>query len=487
MKKLNRKGFTLIELLGVITIIGMVLSMIYGLLLFGVNVFKKTSDDFVIQSDVRLAMEKTNKLVRFSTALFAVPNVEYMDDEWNYIGMNQDHTMIINYTWDTATKTHVEEVMVGPYNGMTFNIGFEKNNNLSTDNDLKLYFESFSENGNSKRYDIKSGYEALNSLQVINYGTLTHPATALAYRGEDFSYENNIIVNIAMVLDTSGSMGSGLVNPNGSISTSNPSRISVLIAQSKVIVEQFASNPNNNVSINIALVPFSSYAKTPSSFYDVKTSSAKNSLMATLDAIKASGNTNTGDALRRAYYALNTKQISDLSTATAGTEIKNYTVILVDGESNNSSMANTSSTLTVWGCVSWFWGRCSKEGYVSSTSWESHYYLNDGTINACSFTPTSTSCTPGYVNSISQANTYVDLMGEYLSNHDFVSNYLVSFATDVSQSQIVYIATSTNIPDARVFYATNASQLGLSFTEIQMAITNDLWQILGPKLTLGVQ
>jgi hypothetical protein len=56
----------------------------------------------------------------------------------------------------------------------------------------------------------------------------------------------------------------------------------------------------------------------------------------------------------------------------------------------------------------------------------------------------------------------------------------------VNQSEITYIATSTGTPTNRVFFATNADQLGLSFTEIQMSITNDLWHFLGPKLTAVV-
>lgn len=481
MKVMNKKGFTLVELVVVIAIIGMVITTIMGLLFYGYDVYTLTSKDFTVQSDVRLAMEKTNKLVRFSNALFAVPDVTYKDPEWNYIGMNADHTAIIDYKWDSTSQTHIQEVMVGPYNGMTFNIGFEKDNNLSKDNTIRMYFESYNADGSVKRYDIKSGYEALNSLQVVNYGTETNPATALAYRQENYAYTNfNMIVNIEMILDVSGSMGWGLVDPNASVnSTTNPSRISVLRTQSKMIVEKFAQNTNADVAINIALSPFATYAKSPSIFYNVKNASEKTSLLNTITNLGASGNTNTGDGLRRAYYKLLDKQTSDLASATTSTIVKNYTIILVDGESNHSSMYNTSSTERI--CTRYKNNVCTR--WKNQTTWVEHYYEADGTINNCTFTSSSTDCTPGYVSNTSHAYDYVALIGQYLSNPDFVTNYLVSFATDVSQSQITFLADATNIPNQRVYYATDADQLGLSFTDIQMSITNDLWHFLGPKLS----
>jgi uncharacterized protein YegL len=480
MKKMNRKGFMLMELIVVLAIIGTVITTIFGLLFYGYDVFTLTSNDFKVQSQVRMAMEKTNTLVRFSRALFAVPDVVYMDAEWNYIGMNDARTEIINYKWDTTTQTHIPEIMVGPYEGITFNIGFDKQNNLSKDNTLRMYFESLNFDGSVKRYEIKSGYEALNSLQVVNYGTETNPARALAYREDQYSYENfKLVVNIALVLDVSGSMGWGLVNPGGNITTANPSRISVLETQSKMIVEKFAQNSNSDVSINLALVPFSTYAKTPSIFYDVKNTTSRTTLLGKIDALVASGNTNTGDGFRRAYYQLYNKQVSDIAAATTDTIVKNYTIILVDGESNHSSQFNTSSSTKV--CTRYdSHGVCTR--YKTTTTWTQNYFSADGTINNCTFTSSSTSCTPGYVSNTSQANAYVTLMGAKLNNPDFVTNYLVAFATDVSQPQITYIATATGTPSAKTYFATNADQLGLSFTEIQMSITNDLWHFLGPKL-----
>lgn len=488
MKKMDKKGFTLVEVLGALAIVGIVLTMIFSLLFYGFNVFNFASSEYQVQSGTRLALQETDKLVRYSTAIFAVPDVTYMDAEWSYIGMNDDNTEIINFKWDAATQTHVQEIMVGPYEGVTFNIGFSKDNNLSTDNSLKLYFESYAPDGTTKRYNIQSGYEALNALQVINYGTIAHPARALAYRNETAAFENyKIIVNIAMVLDTSGSMAWDLNGNTIRYGSTTPSRISILKTQAHALVDNFASNSNSDVKINISLVPFESLAPTPSQFYDIKNSAQKTSILSAITNLNANGSTNTGDALRRAYYQLNTKWTSDTQTATVDTIIKNYTIILVDGDTNTHSMYNTSSTSTSWGCIKWnSKGKCTLNGDVTTTTWQQQYYTGSSGINDCEFTSTATTCTPGYVSGNdgnSTANNYVALMGAKLNDPDFVSNYVVSFASNVTASQITFIAGATNTPTERIYYATDADSLGLSFTEIQMSITNELWRFLGPKLS----
>jgi hypothetical protein len=373
--------------------------------------------------------------------------------------------------------------MVGPFPDITFNIGFTKDYNLSTDNSLKLYFEAYGADGTSQRYNIVSGYEALNALQVVNYGTESHPATALAYRDETASYENyNVIVNIAMVLDTSGSMEDAI---NGNYPTSsNPSRISILRTQVAALVDNFAANTNSDVSINISLVPFATYSPNPSSFFDIKDTNDNANIKEEISDLDATGFTNTGDGLRRAYYQLLAKSTADAASANVDTIIKNYTIILVDGDTNTHSMSNTKTITKV--CTRYKNGVCTK--YKDTITWTQQYFTDGDTIEDCTFTPTSTTCTPGYVTntySVSVSNNYVALMGANLSDPDFTTNYIISFAEDTTPSQIVFIADSTNTPnDAdHIYAATSAEELGLSFTQIQMSITNELWRFLGPKLT----
>jgi prepilin-type N-terminal cleavage/methylation domain-containing protein len=489
---LNKKGFTLVEVLVVLAITGMVTTMIFSLLFYGFDVFSMTSKEYELQTNVRMAMQKTDKLVRYSTALFAVPDLMYLDDEWDYVGVSEDGTKIVSYTWNNTSHSHDETILVGPYDGVTFDMGFSKSNTLSTDNTLQLYFDSFDVNGSSRRYHIQSGYESLNALQVIDYGTASHPSKALAFRNETHSYENyKIIVNIAMVLDTSGSMDWDLKGNQINSGSTTKSRIDILKTQASAMVENFAQNSNGDVSINISLVPFGSYAKTPSIFYDIKKSSDKTTILSKINGLNATGSTNTGDGLRRAFYQLDTKRKADLAATSADTIVKNYTITLVDGVTNTHSMKNTSSTTTSWGCIEWKNnGKCKTEGNVTTTSWDKQYYTDSGTIKNCSFVLEGTSCTPGYDSGNdgnADANGYVTLMGAKLSNPDFSTNYMVSFAMSKTTSPIGFIATATATPSERIYYATDADSLGLSFTEIQMSITNELWRFLGPKLTATAQ
>ena len=107
MKRNHKKGFTLIELVVVITIIGLIGTSVTGLLVFGLDIFGLANRDYQMQTDVRMALEDTSKLVRFAKAMFAVPNVDYMDDEWNYIGLNDDNTAIVDYKWDPVSGSHI--------------------------------------------------------------------------------------------------------------------------------------------------------------------------------------------------------------------------------------------------------------------------------------------------------------------------------------------------------------------------------------------
>ena len=104
MGKNVKKGFTLIELIVVITIMGLIGGTVTSLLLFGYNVYGDVSEDFDAQVALRSSLQELSKTMRFAKAMFAVPGTEYLDDEWNYIGLNEDKTMIIDYKWDPWIK-----------------------------------------------------------------------------------------------------------------------------------------------------------------------------------------------------------------------------------------------------------------------------------------------------------------------------------------------------------------------------------------------
>lgn len=501
MKRLNnKKGFTLLELIVVIAIIGMVITTIFSLLFIGYDVYGKASDDFQIQSDVRLAMEEINTTVRSSKAVFAVPDVSYKDAQWNYLGMNEEKTKIIDYQWDPITKKHIEKVMVGPYDGVTFEIKFDKVNSMSKDNSLKMYFEAYTNGKTSQRFDVMTGYEALNSLQVINYGTESKPATALAYRADEFHYENmKIYVNIALILDTSGSMNDTV----GGSSTNNKSlrRIAILKEKTNLLIEEFATNTNPDVIINMALVEFNSNANALKSFKNVKTQKA--TLKSDVDAMcggsnqSCSGGTNTGDGLRRGFYALETLKASQLAANNNALEeivIKNYIIQLSDGVYTyyTENVASTTSTIEEVCTRTNWWGTCTRWENQTIITPNYDYYLGQGNVST-SYTKNNIGTrigipyTTGFGNKEDPSGLeyirQVSAMG--LDNQENYTNYIIGFSNDVTGGVMEKIRVATNTHESRVFSAADADELGLTFTNIQMSITNDTWHYLGPKLVGG--
>lgn len=457
----NNKGFTLLELIVVLSIIGLVITTIFSILFFGYDVFARTQKEFDIQSQVRLALEEMGGMIRDSRALFAVPSVEYKDPEWRYIALNDTHDRIVNHTYNTVTSSWEESTLIGPYDGVTFKIGFDKHNNMSRDNFLRMYIEAYTGDGSFKRFDIQSGYEALNALQVVDYGTVANPAIALAYRNDDFAYENfELVVNVALILDYSGSMDS----PISDDETGSPKRITILREKVANLVRQFSENENDDVNIFMSVIPFNASANNPSDFYNIKDSTQRTNLLNRVNQRTAEGATNTGDGLRRGYHQLNNKLQNDLNGASGDTIIKNYTIVLVDGDSNSYTGNHTRSCFLIF---------CSRE-FQS-------FFFDDGNVNAIRGTQAGT----GFVNDSNNttlARQYVTAISTYLTASDFATNYLISFASGSTAEGITNVKNALSVPDSRYFDAQSSEALELSFTEIQMQITNDLWHFLGPKL-----
>ena len=499
-----KKGFTLIELIVVIAIMGLIGGSVTGLLIFGLDIFGLANRDFQMQTDVRMALEDTSKLVRFAKAMFAVPDVDYKDDEWNYIGLNEDSTMIVNYVWDPSLGSdggHQAIPMVGPYEGVTFNIGFYKEDNMQKDNTIQVYFEMFHQDGTVKRFNIQTGYEALNSLQVVDYGTELNPARALAYRSDDFHYENYLLkVNITLILDISGSMDFSLTGVQNNVSY-NDRRVTIMKNQTKALIESFATNTNDDVEINIALVPFNGSANSVKVFRNVKTEKASlisdvNSLCGGLNNNQdCEGGTNTGDGMRRAYYRLLQKsqaQAND-STITRDYKIKNYNIFLSDGATSFRSLNYVQTgTESVYECSWWGWN-CR---WVDYPVFSSSHFTADGNIQE-KYPPANGPAGIYYESDGSGTNTsatewdYVETIGAMLggilpvTGHDeelTVTSYVIGFTEGISQEVVYDIAGTMNVPDERVYFANDEDSLSLSFSDIQLSITNDTWHYLGPKL-----
>lgn len=475
----NSKGFTLLELIVVISIIGLVITTIFSILFFGYDVYGRTQKDFDMQSQVRVAMEEMGNLIRDSRAVFAVPSIEYKDPEWRYIAVNSTGDKVVSFSFDTVHSRWEEKVLMGPFEGVTFKIGFDKLNSMSKDNTLRMYVEAYTDGGLSQRFDIQSGYQALNALQVIDYGTEAAPAIALAYRSDEFVYENQkLIVNIALVLDYSGSMNWNIDETKKDNVPVNERRITILRTKVKELVAQFASNQNENIEIYISATMFDETANIPTNetkhFFFVRNTTERTTLLERIDNRQADNGTNTGDGFRRAYHKLKNKSDNDNPTNDPNIIVKNYTIVLVDGDSNY--FTGDARATCFFGLF------CRDHEYRS-------YYLGDGNTLLRSFSNSFRTGAFLLGEDHPIVRGYDTVTGKMLVDNDFSTAYLISFGKINKKNGVITdsdsinnLKTALSLTDSHFFRADSEESLGLSFSDIQLQITNDYWHFLGPKL-----
>ena len=169
--------------------------------------------------------------------------------------------------------------------------------------------------------------ESKNALQVVDRSYL-NLGNALAYRYDSRIGEaSNAQAVVSMVLDRSGSMDDNM--QGNSTSTTSAKRITKMKAEAVRLVEALSKNTN----INISIIPFSSTANNPGDMLSANKNLS--SIKSTINALTASGGTNTGDAIRRGYYQI--KNFNEKEENKNRTN-KNFMIILVDGVTTFASV-----------------------------------------------------------------------------------------------------------------------------------------------------
>ncbi|WP_312702229.1 vWA domain-containing protein [Sedimentibacter sp.] len=335
-----RRGITLIELLLAIALISLIIIPVTNFLLLGIRGHAVTIDEFDIQSNTRVVSTKINSIIRDASGVFVLhrEDDDKLTDEWNYIMLNEDHTKLLEYVWDSASKKHVAKELVKGINDISFDLKFTKNN--PSDVDKLLQFDLNVMHGD-KTKAITTELEAKNALQVIDRSYL-NVGNTLAYRYDSRLDEaSNAQAVISMVLDTSGSMGSTMSNGTAYDSNSNAnyhSRMKKMKAEAVRLVDALSKNAN----INVSIVPFSSTANDPKQMLQISgnLTTIKNSI----NGFSADGGTNTGDGIRRGYY-----QIKDFNedNANKNKTNKNFMIILVDGVTTFASVYKVNELVSV--------------------------------------------------------------------------------------------------------------------------------------------
>lgn len=472
----NKKGFTLVELIIVIAILGIILSVSFNMMLFGVNAHKKTLSEYELQSSIRIASERTNDIVKYSSSLFTIPEGSFrkdnLDKEWDYFGLSEDRKQIIHYKANPSKvssidpKFHDELVVVDNQDGIEYDFIFKKNDALTSSNLLEFTIEA--RTSDNKKVEIITELNAINSGFVKDYGTSINLANAIAFRSDRLVSQvpaKNKVGVITMVLDVSGSMGDKL---GGSTSDKNKSKISLLKDSAKNIVDGFASEKDLNLQLSI--VPFSTsanypyptsayYSKENHPFYDLSIQPQVNTVKSVLGNFNADGGTNTGDGLRRAYYNTVTKKNSLVLN---NKDPKNYLIVLVDGVSTFSSVKGG--------------GYFTQDGYLSDLTWRNWgSFSYEGVM--------------GEGNELDYyATQYVNLMGKKsVDNKLYDAVYVIGFSSKVNELESVNdIAEALGITNPEssknVFKFTDTTfTLDGVFDSIREDIVQQLWRVEGPK------
>lgn len=473
MKQRQSKiGVTLIELVIAISLLSLVSATAFSLLFFGINVVKESNKEAEIQHSARMVLYETSDIIRYSTAVFTIPRSSFrpdnLDSGWDYIGINEvivqpaqggnpavTSHQIVKYTYNTITNTHVPNVLLRAQSGINYAFVFDKVSPQDEDCLLQFTIEGFPEGSLDEfglpraTLTITSEVEARNSLQVIDLATPGDPAYAIAYRNDE--RQKSVVGHVVMVLDTSGSMADDLYGRTNRV----PSRISILKTEANTLVDGFAQEDN----IDIGLVPFDTSANTPDNmpvtFFNAKTDALN--LKSKINALQAVGGTNTGDGLRRAYWAFKTHN----DTVPAGIVAKNYLIILVDGVTTFASVISNSNR---------------------------NYYTQDGNVDEGYLDRNDPYDPGGQIagngSSLDSKGTgYVNEMGSRLNFGNYAKAYVIGFSAISSElNSVSDIASACGTPADRVFIAGSQDDLTQVFATIRQDIVNDLWYLQGPDL-----
>lgn len=472
----NNKGFTLIELILSLAILGLVISLSSSFLLSTFKLPVKAETEYNIQHEMRMLSKNVTSVIRDASATFALHRTNHnnLTEGWNYIIPTSDKKSIIKYEWNEDTSTHDSSNLIESKDGVTFDLTYEKTSAPYEDNLLQFHL-LVNVNGNER--DILSEVEALNSLQVIDRGSSTLPANALAYRTDPRPTEvSDNKAAVAFVLDKSGSMGDRMDGSSYSYDWhSNPfyhSRMKKMRDEAKRLIESLSENPN----IYASIIPFDSTANGSYLMEPVRVNDTASSVMIDkINSLSANGGTNTGDGIRRGYHTI--KQFNDNHD---DWDINNFMVILVDGVTTFYSAYRVDypgSSLNDYTYVTGSNNIDNREIYYYNYTYSQGRYGGSG-------------------NSLDYWGTqYVNLIGNYVKEYgdtSFVDKkpikvYVIGFSgvsSDHGSLNDIANATGADGPEGETddFYtAGDSAALESIFDSIQKDINDSLWHIGGPN------
>lgn len=525
----NQKGYTLLEVILAMAIGFMLMAVIWSILGLGVRSQSFTANEYEKQANMRYAIETINNRMRFFTVGFAVTEEDFEPSynnasgelegvvaPWSYIGLSPDKTHLVHYEY--KEDGYITTDLTLPVEGLDLDLRFIKESNPQDDNLLTLLLKGYE--NEQETFDIQTTIDAINALHLIDWGDGTHSgaAVALAYRTEETpEIDKRPVAAMSMVLDTSGSMNykvnSEIIGDHNSNNPEERSRISILKDSLKLMVEDLSEGENAFVSLvrfhNNANIPNNNLNKTSPDIADgfsIIKDDNLNRWRDLIDDINAyeNGGTNTGDGMRRGYYQLlDFNNNLDQDSLEDGQEIENYMVILVDGVTTMASAVVSNNG---------FW-------IFDDYYYHKDFFMANGNILDQSVkNPKSSFNLPGEIigpmtigkgSELDERGTnYVNRIGERLiqaknlphetKDLELKDNVFVIGFSGIDDNLIslkdiakaVGISVEPNNSDVnsdfinndRVFVARSAEDLDGVFKDISGYISEDLWQVSGPRL-----
>ena len=444
----NRKGITLVELLIVLAIIGTLIPLGTNMLLFSTRSHKTVEEEYGIQSGIRLTSQIIGNFIRESSAIFML-NDSYFDSSnlkngWDYFALSDDNTQIIQYQWNSASNSHVANVLADAYPGVVYSLSFDKSVDDSLLGGFRLRAVG---NSGAVKADIFNELNALNTVVVDNSGNAAKPAVALAYRTEDIPDPSKPRISVTLVLDKSGSMAwnmdgetitSGFDNPN--------SRFAIMKERTVELLDELESIGNVHVSV----VHFATNANKSGNYHNLyRISDYKTTLVDLVNGIpKDGGGTNIGDGMRRAYHIHN-----GFKTSNTG-NLLHYNIMLMDGNP------------TYW------------------TEKNGSYFYDTGDITSSNVKGTGQETTAN----VNSSMNYVSAAGNtlYKLGNVEIKTFVIGFSAkqaDINRLNDIagYVSSDTNTNITGQYYeAASGDALKDVYRDISKKIEMDAWHIFGP-------
>ena len=524
MKLNSSKGFTLLELILTLALFSIVLAV--GLMIL--NISNKplaiVNQEVDLQTNTRRAITSITDYITKASAIFIHGNIEsvFTDNEiyppndksneiiivdeafitnkninkkdeflsaiekykgWNFIVFSDDGKELREFTYrEENNKGYYElrrliDKQITDTLDISYEIDFKKNSPNYNDNYLSFTFTGKISN-EIEPMVITTEVQAYNTLQVVDRSGY-NPGRVLFFRE---SLDSQAAV--AMVLDTSGSM-SGRTTFEGK----NTTKIEALKKSAKKLIDSFADLENTEVS----LIPFSTNANDPQGLKSVKANYSQ--LINDIDRIKASGGTNVGDGIRRAYHIL--KKYNDENLANE--EASKYLIIIMDGvptygtinqnEGDTKSFDSNMGKIYIDESDNFYYHYRTEYFLIFPVRWhyrKAVFKLNDGNINSESLIGTGSETD----DNIEAGIRYISAIEKELGNIKNLKIFLVGLFTEAGQQNenskekknFSRIENILSKPGREVdgYIAADGDKLNLAITEIEESILGNYWRIYGP-------